>query len=65
MKGIPILFHRLIKKIEVQYNRIRDIHAVQAINKNATVPVLLDEGKSFDSEKEKNELKLNSSSVNA
>lgn len=54
---------RLVKKIAVQYNRIRDIHAVQAINKNATVPVLLDAEKCFNSEKESEELSLNETHV--
>lgn len=55
--------NRLVKEIAVQYNRIRDIHAVQAINKNATVPVLLDAEKCFNSEKEQAELAHNETLV--
>ncbi len=50
---------RLTVEIEVQYNRIRDMHAVQAINQNATVPVLLDSDKEFKTEKEQPELGQN------
>ena len=55
--------YSLTKKIEIQYNRIRDMHAVQAINKNATVPVLVGSTNEFSSEKEKMELSQNKERV--
>jgi len=49
----------LVKQIEIQYNKIRDIHAIQTINKNATVPVISNSENKFNSEQEKSDLMLN------
>lgn len=53
----------ILKEIESQYNRIREIHAVQAINKAATVPLLVDPTKQFKCIDETENLKQNEENV--